>query len=357
MAPVPAPPRGTPEMDGATYLADRHGRAWAVREMRRGDVGALAAYFESLTAADYANFHPHPLDRATAEGIAAGADSPDALRCLLFAGSGPVAGYGFLWDWDEDVPLLGMSLASHARGRGLGSAFTRHLVARAAAAGKAAVRLTVYRDNVAAFRCYRAAGFEEQSSHPDDWGGAVREEVRMRCALGPAAASRPHGPVARDGEAFALRAGGSFWALSWHGPGAAPDGTPHGANGLCVTADGDVVLISPDGRRWGWPGGRPEGEESWEQTLRREMLEEACATVREARLLGFCRSACLAGPERGLVLVRSIWRARVELLPWAPRFEIAFRRVVPAAQAMAEFWTEKGAKPVYRRAFQEAGLG
>jgi ADP-ribose pyrophosphatase YjhB (NUDIX family) len=56
-----------------------------------------------------------------------------------------------------------------------------------------------------------------------------------------------------------------------------------------------VVLISPDGRRWGWPGGRPEAGEDWLQTLRRELLEEACAEVEQARLLGFTRSACLAG--------------------------------------------------------------
>jgi 8-oxo-dGTP pyrophosphatase MutT (NUDIX family) len=51
-----------------------------------------------------------------------------------------------------------------------------------------------------------------------------------------------------------------------------------------------MTVISDDGERWGWPEGRPEGDESWEQTLRREVLEEACATVVDARLLGFTRS-------------------------------------------------------------------
>jgi hypothetical protein len=55
-----------------------------------------------------------------------------------------------------------------------------------------------------------------------------------------------------------------------------------------------------------------EPGESWEQTLRREMDEKACATVVGARLLGFTRGQCVAGPERGLVLVRSVWRADVE---------------------------------------------
>jgi ADP-ribose pyrophosphatase YjhB (NUDIX family) len=90
----------------------------------------------------------------------------------------------------------------------------------------------------------------------------------------------------------------------------------------------------------GFPAGRPEEGESWEETLRREMLEEACAIVGRARLLGFSRGACVAGPEEGLVLVRSMWRAEVQLEPWEPRFEIPHRRVVtatdPAVQRMLE---------------------
>ena len=80
------------------------------------------------------------------------------------------------------------------------------------------------------------------------------------------------GPMACDGEEMPVPNGGDGWRMAWHPPGAAPPGTPHGANAFCVTGDGDVVLISSDGSRWGWPGGRPEHGESWEDTLRREML-------------------------------------------------------------------------------------
>lgn len=163
-------------------------------------------------------------------------------------------------------------------------------------------------------------------------------------------------PAARDGEEFAVRSNGGDWLIAWHSSITVPPGTPHGANGLCVTTDGGVVLISNDGGRWGWPGGRPEGDESWEQTLRREMLEEACAIVRDARLLGFCRAACRTGPEQGLVLVRSIWRAEVELMPWEPRFEIAHRRVVPANELASHLWMEEGFEPIYHRVIAEAGL-
>ncbi|HKU27219.1 MAG TPA: NUDIX domain-containing protein, partial [Candidatus Sulfotelmatobacter sp.] len=133
------------------------------------------------------------------------------------------------------------------------------------------------------------------------------------------------GCAARDAEEFAVRSNRGDWLISWHPPISTPTGTPHGANAFCVTADDQVVLISNDGKRWGWPGGRPDGNETWEQTLRREILEEICATVRNARLLGFCRGACRTGSEKGRVLVRSVWRAEVELLSWEPRFEIRHR--------------------------------
>lgn len=123
-----------------------------------------------------------------------------------------------------------------------------------------------------------------------------------------------------------------------------------------MTAEGGVVLISNDGERWGWPGGRPDGDESWEQTFRREILEETCAVVGDARLLGFCRAVCLTGPEQGLVLVRSVWRAEVELMPWEPRFEIAHRLVVRATELLAHLWIEEGFEPMYHRALAEAEL-
>src|SRR5713101_943957 len=163
--------------------------------------------------------------------------------------------------------------------------------------------------------------------------------------------------TASDGEEFAVRSNGGDWTTAWHSPIEVPAGTPHGANAFCVTADDQVVLISNDGVHWGWPGGRPEGSESWEQTLRREILEETCSIVSDGRLLGFCRSVCLSGQEKDRVLVRSIWRAEVELLPWKPSFEIAHRRVVPAHELLSHLWMEEGFEPIYHRALTEAGLG
>ncbi len=161
---------------------------------------------------------------------------------------------------------------------------------------------------------------------------------------------------ARDGEEFVIVANGGEWRSAWHPPHAEPPGTNHGAAALCVAPDGGVVLVSQDGAHWSLPGGRPEGDETWEQTLRREILEEACCTVRAARLLGFSRGACTSGPEQGLVLVRSLWRAEVEVLPWEPRFEISHRRIVPAAELREHLWIDPGFEPIYARWLTEAGL-
>jgi ADP-ribose pyrophosphatase YjhB (NUDIX family) len=132
-----------------------------------------------------------------------------------------------------------------------------------------------------------------------------------------------------------------------------PSGTPHGSAAVCLTLDGDVVLVSADGESWDLPGGRPEGDEDWRATLDREVLEEACATVEEATLVGFSRGICTCGPEAGLVLVRSLWRAAVSLHDWAPRHEISHRLLVRANAALSWIAPEVS-QPIYRRWFQEA---
>jgi ADP-ribose pyrophosphatase YjhB (NUDIX family) len=141
--------------------------------------------------------------------------------------------------------------------------------------------------------------------------------------------------------------------VAWHPPPDAPPGIRHGSAAVCVAGDA-VVLVSGEGDRWGLPGGRPEPGEDWADTLRREVREEACATVTACRLLGFSRGVCVRGSQAGLVLVRALWRAEVRPDPWQPRLEIVGRRLVPVAEAFDSIWIEDGFEPLYRRIFVEA---
>jgi len=161
--------------------------------------------------------------------------------------------------------------------------------------------------------------------------------------------------VAADGAALEVESDGQRWLVSWHPPPMPPDGTPHGAEGICVTTGGQIVLVSSDGTHWGFPAGRPARDETWEQTLRREILEEACATVVSARLIGFTRGACVDGHEAGRILVRSVWRAQVDLGPWRPQLEITHRRVVDAADVATEIGLATHPfAPFIRRSLREA---
>ena len=165
-------------------------------------------------------------------------------------------------------------------------------------------------------------------------------------------------PMARDGEEYDFHADGQDWVASWH-PSVlpAPSGKPHGSAAVCLTTAGDVVLVSSDGKSWELPGGRPEGDEDWRATLEREVIEEACACVEEASLLGFSKGVCRRGPEKGLVLVRSLWRVVVSLRQWEPRHEISHRRLVPSDTALAQINLPQGLRPIYRRWFHEALAG
>lgn len=161
---------------------------------------------------------------------------------------------------------------------------------------------------------------------------------------------------AGDAERMDASAGGQRWLVSWHPPGDVPAGRAHGAAGVCVAGD-RLVLVSHDGVHWGFPAGRPEGQETVAETLRREVREEACAHVAHARLLGHARSECVDGPELGVVLVRSYWRADVHVEPWQPRFEIVHRRIVPVAAASEEVrYPDHAATRLAMRALGEAGL-
>jgi 8-oxo-dGTP pyrophosphatase MutT (NUDIX family) len=108
-------------------------------------------------------------------------------------------------------------------------------------------------------------------------------------------------------------------------------------------ADGHVLLVSGDGRTmWNFPGGGREIGESIDDTACREVLEEACATVTDLRLIGYQHVLHL-DDENNVVdeEFQARFAADVELDPWSPAFEIAARRLVRVEEipaAIGAWW-------------------
>ena len=121
-----------------------------------------------------------------------------------------------------------------------------------------------------------------------------------------------------------------------------------------MTAVGEIVLVSQSSELWELPGGRPEVNEDWRATLDREVMEEVCAKVPDTFLPGFSRGVCMKGHEEGLVLVRAMWRADVELLSWEPLHEMRERRLVDPDEALTEMSLLAGLGGLYRHLITNA---
>lgn len=58
-------------------------------------------------------------------------------------------------------------------------------------------------------------------------------------------------------------------------------------HGVCFDESGNVMVIREPGKDWHLVGGKPELEESFEETLRREVGEETNVTLRSCGMIGY----------------------------------------------------------------------
>jgi ribosomal protein S18 acetylase RimI-like enzyme len=133
-----------------------------LRPLRPDDGALLEAFFEALGLQSRHWFHPHPFDHQTAELLASRANDRDTIRYLMIRdprGRQEVVGYGFLMELGAEMPILGIAIADHAQGAGLGQRLMHHLIDDARHRGKRGIRLTVYEDNDGARHVYEKCGF------------------------------------------------------------------------------------------------------------------------------------------------------------------------------------------------------
>lgn len=106
-------------------------------------------------------------------------------------------------------------------------------------------------------------------------------------------------------------------------------------SGVCLTDDGLAVLVSKDGAEWALPGGHLDDRETLEQTLAREVREEACAQVMMERYLG-CQAihGTVDGVEQPVYYQARFW-ARVTLESFVSQHEIRVRQAVPLTEVQA----------------------
>ena len=121
-----------------------------------------------------------------------------------------------------------------------------------------------------------------------------------------------------------------FWAPPWSASHTFMSWVEHTdtsverAEAIAFTATGEIVAVSEgEPARWMFPGGRREVGESLDDTLDRELLEEACALVTSREVLGYQRFDHCDGRRAGQVSLDAIYWARVDLRPFEARYRRA----------------------------------
>ena len=190
--------------------------------------------------------------------------------------------------------------------------------------------------------------------HQRDWLDAARPALDESASTDPPVSARPSlPPELADRETWE-----EFWAypffncrfVATYVDEVDPDECVR-TRGVCVTGEGHVLLVLDNSNLWGIPGGGREGDETAEETLVREVWEEARVRVVESKYLTAMRVARLdeTGGVASLEHHAHYW-ARVEVAPWEGGFETTERRMLPVHEALDLSAFAEHTRPLFERA-------
>lgn len=136
------------------------GRELQVRSLKQDDVERLCTFNNRLSERSRRRFTPHAYDRSTIEAYVRRNERGEDAVFVAVDNDGKIVAYFFLWEMDQDVPVLGIGIADEYQGVGAGFQIMELLIDCARAADKAGIDLTTMQENQRAFRLYSSVGFE-----------------------------------------------------------------------------------------------------------------------------------------------------------------------------------------------------
>ncbi|MGQ9629828.1 MAG: GNAT family N-acetyltransferase [bacterium] len=132
-----------------------------IRPIAEGDEEPLSKFYRSLSDDTVKSFQSfRTSDISTMKRVVREAVEGLDWGLVALNDRGNIIAHAFLKGIDDDVPTLGIGVLDGYQGCGLGSLMMGELIERGRKLGKAAIRLTVVKDNSRAIHVYRKFGFE-----------------------------------------------------------------------------------------------------------------------------------------------------------------------------------------------------
>ena len=142
----------------APAFKTRDGRVLTLRGLACGDGPALQAFNAALSEASRSLFLPHAYDDETINEVIRRSETGKDYVVVVEA-EDRIVGYGFLWEFEEAVPVLGIGLADEVQGQGVGRPLMEHLIEAARNTNRDGIELTTVPSNARAFVLYQNCGF------------------------------------------------------------------------------------------------------------------------------------------------------------------------------------------------------